>query len=43
MVQGVIYHDAAGTVLSMNRAAEGILGLTRADLLGKSSPDVEDR
>jgi PAS domain S-box-containing protein len=32
MFQGVIYHDAKGRVLSINPAAEKILGLSMADL-----------
>ena len=39
MSQGVVYHDAEGTVVDANPAAERILGLTRAQLLGLTSYD----
>jgi PAS domain S-box-containing protein len=41
MQQGVVYQDADGTIVSMNPAAERILGKTRAEFLGQSSVSVE--
>ena len=41
MLQGVVYQDADGTIISMNPAAERILGKGPADFLGSSSVDVE--
>ncbi len=41
MLQGVVYHDADGTILSMNPAAEKILGKTREEFLGSSSVGQE--
>jgi PAS domain S-box-containing protein len=37
MVQGVIYHDSEGRVISANPAAQRILGLTLDNMLGKTS------
>lgn len=37
MLQGVIYHDAGGRIISANPAAEKILGLTRDRMLGRVS------
>ncbi len=37
MLQGVVNHNSDGTIVSMNPAAERILGKTRQDLLGSSS------
>jgi PAS domain S-box-containing protein len=39
MVQGVVYHDADGKIISVNPAAERILGLTFDQMLGKTSMD----
>ena len=39
MTQGVIYRDAAGRITAVNPAVEGILGLTRDQLLGQTSLD----
>jgi PAS domain S-box-containing protein len=41
MQQGVVYQDPEGTIVSMNPAAERILGKTRAEFLGESSVSVE--
>jgi two-component system, chemotaxis family, CheB/CheR fusion protein len=41
MLQGAVYQDARGTVISMNRAAERILGKTQAEFLGSSSLQEE--
>ena len=41
MLQGVVHQDAGGTIISMNPAAERILGKSREDFLGNSSVDVE--
>ncbi len=41
MLQGVVYQDANGKIISMNPAAERILGKTRAEFLGSSSVDEE--
>lgn len=41
MLQGVVHQDASGTIISMNPAAERILGKNREDFLGNSSVDVE--
>ncbi|HWQ47808.1 MAG TPA: PAS domain S-box protein [Methanosarcina sp.] len=41
MLQGVVYQDAIGKVISMNPAAERILGKTPAEFLGSSSVDEE--
>lgn len=41
MLQGVVYHDAAGYIISTNPAAERILGLTRNHMLGKISFNQE--
>ncbi|MBZ5726388.1 MAG: PAS domain S-box protein [Acidobacteriia bacterium] len=41
MLQGVVYQDAEGKILSMNPAAETILGKTRDEFLGRTSVDVE--
>ena len=37
MLQGVVYQDADGKIISMNPAAERILGKTPAEFLGSSS------
>ena len=41
MLQGVVYQDAAGTIIAMNPAAERILGKGPEDFLGSSSVAVE--
>jgi len=41
MLQGVVYQDADGTIISMNRAAEHILGKSREQFLGSSSVKEE--
>jgi PAS domain S-box-containing protein len=41
MLQGVVYQDADGKILSMNPAAVRILGKTPAEFLGTSSVDQE--
>jgi len=41
MLQGVVYQDATGTIISMNPAAERILGKSRAELMGETSVSVE--
>ena len=41
MVQGVVYQEADGTIVSMNPAAERILGKRPEDFLGSSSVVVE--
>jgi PAS domain S-box-containing protein len=40
MLQGVLYHDAEGKIVSMNPAAETIMGKTHAELLGNTPADV---
>jgi PAS domain S-box-containing protein len=40
MLQGVLYHDAEGNIVSMNPAAETIMGKTLAELVGTTSADV---
>ena len=42
MLQGVVHQDANGTVISMNPAAERILGTSRDQFLGSSSVREED-
>lgn len=37
MLQGVVYQDANGKIISMNPAAERILGVTASELLGTTS------
>jgi PAS domain S-box-containing protein len=39
MVQGVVYQDAEGRIVSANPAAERILGLTQDQLMGRTSLD----
>lgn len=39
MAQGVVFQDADGRIISANRAAEKILGLSRDQLLGRTSYD----
>jgi PAS domain S-box-containing protein len=41
MLQGVVHQDANGKIISMNPAAERILGRSQEDLLGGSSVAVE--
>ncbi|AKB64330.1 PAS domain S-box protein [Methanosarcina mazei] len=41
MLQGVVYQDASGKIISMNPAAERILGKTPAEFLGSSSVGEE--
>jgi len=41
MLQGVVYQDASGKIISMNPAAERILGKTPAEFLGSSSMGEE--
>ncbi len=41
MLQGVVYQDANGKIISMNPAAEKILGKTPAEFLGSSSMGEE--
>ncbi|WP_292391143.1 PAS domain-containing sensor histidine kinase [Methanosarcina sp. UBA5] len=41
MLQGVVYQDASGKIISMNPAAERILGKTSSELLGSSSVGEE--
>ena len=41
MLQGVVYQDANGTIISMNPAAERILGKRRDQFLGSSSVKEE--
>ena len=41
MLQGVVYQDADGKILSMNPAAETILGKTQAEFLGNTSVSVD--
>jgi len=41
MRQGAVYQDANGTIISMNPAAEQILGKTHEEFLGSSSVEVE--
>ncbi len=41
MIQGVVYQDADGTIISINPAAERILGKTPAEFLGRSSVGEE--
>jgi PAS domain S-box-containing protein len=42
MLQGVVYHDAMGKIISMNPAAERILGLTMDEFLGQTSMGHEN-
>lgn len=39
LAEGVVLHDASGRIVTCNAAAERILGLTREQLLGRSSSD----
>ena len=39
MAQGVVYQNAAGEIISANRAAEHILGLSREQMQGRTSLD----
>lgn len=41
MLQGVVYQDASGRIISMNPAASRILGKTSEELLGHMSTDEE--
>ena len=41
MLQGVVHQDVNGKIISMNPAAERILGKSREEFLGNSSIDVE--
>jgi len=41
MLQGVVHQDTTGKIISMNPAAERILGKTREQFLGSSSVKVE--
>jgi PAS domain S-box-containing protein len=41
MLQGVIHQNADGTIISLNPAAERILGKSREELLGGTSAQVE--
>ena len=41
MPQGVVYQDTDGKIISMNPAAERILGRTPAEFLGRTSMDEE--
>ncbi len=41
MPEGVVYQDSAGKIVSMNPAAEEILGRTPAEFLGRTSVDEE--
>ena len=41
MLQGVVYQDASGKIISMNPAAERILGKAPAEILGSSSVGEE--
>jgi PAS domain S-box-containing protein len=41
MLQGVVYQNAEGTIISMNPAAERILGKTHLEFLGSSSVGEE--
>jgi len=41
MLQGVVYQDAEGKIVSMNPAAETILGKTHAEYLGNTSVGME--
>ena len=40
MVQGVIYYDAEGKIISANPAAESILGITLEQIQGRTLPDL---
>ncbi len=42
MLQGVVFQDAEGRIISMNPAAERILGQTPEESLGSSSIGQED-
>lgn len=39
LVQGIVYHDQSGQIIEANPAAEQILGLTKDQILGKTSID----
>ncbi|MCP3892145.1 MAG: PAS domain S-box protein, partial [Desulfobulbaceae bacterium] len=39
MVQGIVYQDRTGTIISANPAAENILGLTLDQMVGRTSVD----
>lgn len=39
LVQGIVYHDQTGQIIEANPAAEKILGLTKDQILGKTSID----
>ncbi len=43
MTQGVVYQDANGRIISANRAAERILGMTQDQLMGHTSMDPKWR
>ena len=43
MSQGVIYQDTDGKIVAMNPAAERILGMAQAELLGEISVGMEQR
>ena len=43
MVQGVIYRDGDGRIMSANKAAEKILGLSIEEMVGRSLSDAEWR
>ena len=40
MVQGVIYYNSEGTIISANPAAESILGITLEQIQGRTLPDL---
>ena len=42
MLHGLVYQDANGEIISMNPAAERILGMSRDEYIGRSSVEVEN-
>jgi PAS domain S-box-containing protein len=41
MLQGVVHHDGSGAVITMNLAAERILGRNRGEMIGRTSVKLE--
>jgi PAS domain S-box-containing protein len=41
MAQGVVYHNANGEIILANEAAKSILGLSRTEMMGKTSTDPQ--
>lgn len=41
LAEGIVIHDSSGAIIDANKSAESILGLTREQLLGKTSIDSD--